>query len=131
MREQKGSQLAFHMCLSQAAKPKACPGMRSVPTQDQTPSTMQDGKGSLAKPLGRVSRNSHLFLILFHTGNKQNIELPAPRPPKTYVILLPDAMAPCTHHAKKGTTKQLGAPIPDPFSLNFRAESIRVRIISF
>lgn len=47
------------------------------------------------------------------------------------LCLMPDAIPPYTHHAQKGTTKQSGAPIPDPFSLNFRAESIRVRIISF
>lgn len=58
--------------------PEARLGMGSAPVQDQTLSTMQDGKIPLGKPLGRVLRNNNLLLIPFYTRDIQNIQATYP-----------------------------------------------------
>lgn len=58
--------------------PDARLGMGSAPVQDETLSTMQDGKIPLAKLLGRVLRNNNLLLIPFYMRDIQNIQATYP-----------------------------------------------------
>lgn len=123
--EQRSSQPSLHLCLPQATKPKAHLGVGSAPVQDQTLSAMHNRKVPLAKPLGRVSSNNNLLLILFYTRNIQNklaIYPSGHQKPIFYCCLMPSYSK--NPPSAKGQPNSFGAPILDLFFFTFRAKPI-------